>query len=98
LKRKVFNQCIQPAMIYGCQTWAVTKRMQDRLKITQRSMERAMIGVTKRDHRTNEWVRQQTGVQDIIVRIKQLKWQGAGHEAGKMKNRWTRLGPGGCLL
>jgi Reverse transcriptase (RNA-dependent DNA polymerase) len=90
LKRKVYNQCIQPAMIYGCQTWAVTKRMQDRLKTTQRSMERAMIGVTKRDHRTNEWVRQQTGVQDIIVRIKQLKWQWAGHVARTIDNRWTR--------
>jgi endonuclease/exonuclease/phosphatase family metal-dependent hydrolase len=90
LKRKVYNQCIQPAMIYGCQTWAITKRMQDRLKTTQRSMERAMIGVSKRDHRTNEWVRQQTGVQDIIVRIKQLKWQWAGHVARITDNRWTR--------
>ena len=57
LKRKVYNQCIQAAMTYGCQTWAVTKRMQDRLKTTQRSMERAMIGITRRDHRTIEWVR-----------------------------------------
>ena len=73
LKRKVYNQCIQPAMIYGCQTWAVTKRMQDRLKTTQRSMERAIIGVTKRDHRTNEWVRQQAGVQDINCKNKTTK-------------------------
>ena len=90
LKRKVYNQCIQAAMTYGCQTWAVTKRMQDRLKTTQRSMERAMLGITRRDHRTNEWVRQQTGVQDIIVRIKQLKWQWAGHVARLNDDRWTR--------
>lgn len=90
LKRKVYNQCIQAAMTYGCQTWAVTKRMQDRLKTTQRSMERAMIGITRRDHRTNEWVRQQTGVQDIIVRIKQLKWQWAGHVARISDDRWTK--------
>ena len=44
-------------------------------------MERAMIGITRRDRRTNEWVRQQTGVHDINVRIKQLKWQWAGHVA-----------------
>ncbi len=56
-------------MTYGSHTWAITKRMQEMVKLTQRSMERAMIGVT-RDRRTNEWVRQQTGVQDIIVRIK----------------------------
>src|SRR5271156_1332 len=67
--------------------WAVTKRMQDRLKITQRSMERAMIGITKRGHRINEWVRQQTGVQNIIVRIQQLKRQCAGHVARICDNR-----------
>ena len=39
LKTKVYNQCIQAAMTYGCQTWVVTKSMQNRLKTTQRSME-----------------------------------------------------------
>lgn len=90
LKRKVYNQCIQAAITYGCQTWAITKRMEDRLRTTQRSMERAMIGITKRDHKTNNWVRRQTGVQDIIVRIKQLKWQWAGHLARVTDNRWTK--------
>src|SRR5277367_4697255 len=87
LKRKIYNQCIEAAMTYGCQTWAVTKRMQDRLSTTQRSVERAMIGITKRDRQTNKWVRQQTGLQDIIGRIKQLKWQWAGHLARTSDNR-----------
>src|SRR5271156_3922108 len=87
LKTKVYNQCIQCAMTYGCQTWAITKRMEQRLRTTQRSMERAMIGITRRYHRTNVWVRQQTGVQDIIVRIKQLKWQWGGHVARINDNR-----------
>src|SRR5579862_1012742 len=65
LKRKVYNQCVQAALTYGCQTWAVTKRMQERLHTTQRSMERAMLGITRRDRKTNVWVRQQTGLQDI---------------------------------
>ena len=71
LKKKIYHQCIEPAMIYGCQTWAVTKRMQD--KVTQRSMERSMIGITKLDHKRNEWIRKQTGMRNIIARIKQLK-------------------------
>ena len=25
LKRKVFKQCVLPAMTYGCQTWSLTK-------------------------------------------------------------------------
>src|SRR5438552_13150505 len=64
--------------------------MQERLRTTQRSMERAMIGITKRDHKTNEWVRKQTGIQDIVARVKQLKWQWAGHLARTRDNRWTK--------
>jgi len=90
LKRKVYHQCIQAAMTYGCQTWALTKRMRDRLCTTQRSMERAMLGISRLDKQTKVWIRQKTGLQDIIVRIKQLKWQWAGHIARTTDNRWTR--------
>ena len=53
-------------------------------------MERAMIGITKRDRQTNKWVRQQTGIQDIIEQIKHIKWQWAGHVAKISDNRWTK--------
>src|SRR5271156_1907593 len=53
LKRKVYNQCELTAMTYGSQTWAITKRMQERLRITQRSMEMAMVGITRRNRNTN---------------------------------------------
>ena len=89
LKRKVYNQCVQAALTYGCQTWAVTKRMQERLRTTQRSMERAMLGISRLDKKTNVWIREQTGLQDIIVRIKELKWQWAGHIIRVENNRWT---------
>ena len=49
-----------------------------------------MLGITRRDRRTNEWIRQQSGVQDIISRIKQLKWQWAGHIARTRDDRRTR--------
>ncbi len=91
LKRKVYNQCVQAAMTYGCQTWALTKRMQEKLQTTQRSMERAMIGITRRDRKTNIWIRQQTGIKDIVVRIKELKWQWAGHVARANNNKWTKI-------
>ena len=53
LKRKVYNQCVLTAITYGSQTWAITKRMQERLRTTQRSMERVMVGTTRRDRKTN---------------------------------------------
>ena len=81
LKRKVFNQCILPALTYGAETWTLTKRMVQKLQTAQRSMKRCMLGITRRDKKRITWIRNQTKVFDIIERIKQLKWKWSGHIA-----------------
>lgn len=90
LKRKVFNQCVLPTLTYGCQTWALTKRLRDRLQVTQRNMERTMLGIKRIDRRTNEWIRSNTKVRDVMETVKDLKWKWAGHVARISDNRWTR--------
>ena len=90
LKRKVFNQCVLPAMTYGAETWSLTKRMEQKLITAQHSMERCMLGFTKRDRKTVAWVRSQTEVTDIIHTIKMKKWHWAGHLARSTDNRWTK--------
>lgn len=50
LKRKVFNQRVLLALFpYGAKIQTLTKRMVQRLEITQPSMERCMIDITRRD-------------------------------------------------
>ena len=48
MKNKLFNQCVLPTMTYACETWATTKRMDNKLRVTQRAMEHLMAGVTKK--------------------------------------------------
>ena len=55
LKRKIYNQCVIPAMTYGCETWKLTKQAENLLRIAQRAMGRAMLGITMR-HRST-WIR-----------------------------------------
>ena len=38
LKRKIYNQCEKPAMTYGCETWKLTKRAENSLRIAQREI------------------------------------------------------------
>ncbi|CAH2269130.1 jg27385 [Pararge aegeria aegeria] len=56
-----------------------------RLRITQRSMERAMLGVSLRDQIRNEEIRRRISVTDIAQRVAKLKWKWA-HIS---ENRWT---------
>lgn len=73
LKRKVFEMCVLPVMTYGAETLTITKASANKLRVAQRGMERAMLAVLLRDKLTNEWIRRQTKVTDIMKRIATLK-------------------------
>ncbi len=90
LKTKVFEQCVLPVLIYGSETWTLTMGLIRRLKVTQRAMERAMLGVSLRDRIRNEEIRRRTKVTDIARRIAKTKWQWAGHIARRDDGRWGR--------
>ena len=89
LKRKVFDQCILPAITYASETWTLTTKMENKLAAAQINMERRMLGITMRDRKTNEWIREKTKVQDILKRIMLGKWTWAGHVARRTNGIWT---------
>ncbi|CAG4942460.1 unnamed protein product [Parnassius apollo] len=69
LKTKVYNQCVLPVMTYGSETWSFTAGRMRTLKVAQRAMERAMLGVSLRDRLRNEDIRSKTRLTDIAQRI-----------------------------
>ncbi|CAH2242620.1 jg8457 [Pararge aegeria aegeria] len=74
-------------MTYGSETWSLTMGLIRRLRVTQRAMERAMLGVSLRDQIRNEEIRRRTRVTDIAQRVAKLKWQWAGHIARRTDGR-----------
>lgn len=90
LKRKVFDQCVLPVMTYGSETLTITTATAKKLKVTQRKMERSMLGVTLKDRIRNEDLRRRTGIIDVISAISKLKWNWAGHVARMRDDRWTK--------
>jgi len=40
-------------MMYGCETWTLNAQTTLRLRVTQTSMERYMLGITRRDRKIN---------------------------------------------
>ena len=48
-----------------------------------------MLGITMRDRKTNEWIREKTKVQDILKTIKLGKLTWAGYVARRTDRRWT---------
>jgi hypothetical protein len=89
-KRRLFNQCVLPAMLYGSETWALTLKEETRLAVSQRRMERIMVGVTLRNRKTNEWLRGATKVTDIVESYRKRKWNWGQRIAKMDEERWTR--------
>ncbi|RVE52335.1 hypothetical protein evm_002973 [Chilo suppressalis] len=77
-------------MTYGTETWSLNVGLITKLKVAQRAMERATLGVSLRDKIRNTEIRRRTGVYDIARRVSTLKWQWAGHIARGSDNRWVR--------
>jgi hypothetical protein len=90
LKRKIMNTVILPSMTYGAETWSLTKRHRHKLAVTQRSMERSMLGVTRRDKIRNEDLRSRTGVKDVIEKVTEAKGKWAGHVARMKNHEWAK--------
>ena len=89
LKRQVFNQCIIPTLIYGCQTWTLTKELVYKIEVCQRKMERKILGIRQIEKVPNKTIREKTGVDDILEVLTKTRWQWAGHVARMKDNRWT---------
>ncbi|CAH2242647.1 jg8469 [Pararge aegeria aegeria] len=59
-----------------------------RLRVTQRALERVLLGESLRDHIRNEEIRRRTKVTDIAQRVAKLKWRWAGHIVRRNDGRW----------
>uniref|UniRef100_A0A8C9S512 ribonuclease H n=1 Tax=Scleropages formosus TaxID=113540 RepID=A0A8C9S512_SCLFO len=89
-RANLFNGTVLPAMLYGSETWATTKREEQRLVSAQRAMERSMLGISLREHIRSETIREKSGVRDVINEYEKQKLRWAGHVARFTDNRWTR--------
>ena len=69
LKGKVYQTVIRPAMLYGAETWATTKRQEKRIEVTEMRMLRWMCVVTRKDKIRNEHIRGTTRVAQASKKI-----------------------------
>ena len=78
LKGKVYRTVVIPAMLYGAETWATTKRQESRIEVNEMRMLSWMCGVTRKDKIRNEHIRGTTKAVQASRKItdRRLKWYG----------------------
>jgi len=54
LKIKIYRTIILPVVVYGCETWLLTLRVECKLRVSENRVLRRIFG-HKRDEVTGEW-------------------------------------------
>lgn len=89
-KRKVYNTCILPCLIYGCQTWALTKKQLNKINICQNNIERSITGIKRKDKIRLTYVKNITKLKSVEKVHKMQKWRWAGHMLRETQEKWTK--------
>ena len=78
LKGKVYKVAVRPAMLYGLETVALTKRQEAEMEVAELKMLRFSLGVTRMDKTRNEYIRgtAQVGKFGEKTREARLRWYG----------------------
>ena len=78
-KLRLLNSNVLSVLLYGCESWSLTKRLQQRILAAENRFLRRLLGITWRDHITNEHVRDITRQPSILDTIKKRRWFWLGH-------------------
>ncbi|KAJ4428178.1 hypothetical protein ANN_24193 [Periplaneta americana] len=101
-KVRIYKTVILPVVLYGCETWTLTLREEQRLRVFENKVLRKIFGA-KRDEVTGEWRKlHNTELHalypslDIIRNIKSRRLRWAGHVArmGESRNAYRIYGHG----
>ncbi|KAI5716805.1 hypothetical protein M8J76_012671 [Diaphorina citri] len=90
LRSKCLEICVYPSILYGCQSWALTKKLESRLDSTQHRMQRAILGIKWQDKVSNKKVENQLKTRNLAKEAKMQKWKWAGHVMRMQGERWAR--------
>ena len=104
LKLKIYTTLIRPAVTYGCQTWTLTSRNEQQLRIFERKILRKIFGPVQDENgiwriRKNHDLNEVTGNADIVRFIESRRMAWLEHvmrmDGGRMHRRiieWKPMG------
>ena len=78
VKGKVYSSVVRPAMVYGLETVAVTKKQVEEMEVAELKMLRFAMGVTRKDKIRNEHIRSTIKVERLGMKMREgrLRWYG----------------------
>ncbi|KAF7711788.1 hypothetical protein HF521_000799, partial [Silurus meridionalis] len=99
VKGKVYRTVVRPAMLYGLETVALSKRQEAELEVAELKMLRFSLGVTRMDRIRNLFIRGTVHVRRFGDKVREARLRWFGHvqrrDMGYISRRMLRMKPPG---
>ena len=79
VKGNVYSSVVRPAMVYGLETVAVTKKQVEEMEVAEMKMLRFTMGVTRKDKIRNEHIRSTVKVEPLGMKMREGRLRLYGH-------------------
>ena len=79
VKGKVYSSVVRPAMVYGLETVAVTKKQVEEMEVAETKMLRFAMGMTRKDKIRNEHIRSTVKVERLGMKMREGRVRRYGH-------------------
>ena len=89
-KLRIFNSNVKSVLLYGSETWRVTKAISQKLQTFINSCLRQIYSIRWPDKITNENLWKQANQDSIMTQISRRKWRWIGHTLRKQKEDINR--------
>src|SRR3984885_572296 len=90
LKGKIYKTMIRPVMLYGAEAWAMTRREEEILERAEMKMLRWMLGISLREKKRNEYIREKLGVVCVTDKMREIRLRWYGHVMRKEDDNCTK--------
>ncbi|KAI5085143.1 hypothetical protein C0J45_23845, partial [Silurus meridionalis] len=99
MKGKVYRTVVRPAMLYGLETVALSKRQEAELEVAELKMLRFSLGLTRMDRFRNEFIRRTAHVGCFGDKVREVRLRWFGHvqrrDMSYIGRRMLRMEPPG---
>lgn len=78
-KVTIYQSILKPILLYGSETWSLTKKTESKLQAAEMRVLRLIKNVTRRDKIRNEYIRNELNVLPLLDDIEKNKLRWYGH-------------------
>jgi len=76
VKVKLYESLVISTLLYGTELWPLPVTQMKKLEATHHKFQRRLLGITRKDQVRNEEIRKKTGLQELIIKERRLRWLG----------------------